>query len=228
MQRALEGRRIAIVGATGMVGGEALKLALEHPRVAEVIAIGRRPSGRSHARLREVTHADFGDCAALVPALRGVDAALFCLGVYTGAVSADEFRRATVDYPAEFARALHAANPGAALCFLGAQGADRGGRSRIAYMRLKGEAENALLAAGLARVHLFRPGYIYPVVPRAEPSVFYRLLRRVYLLARRVKPDVGVPSDVLARAMLAVALDGTLGGARAEIEHREILALGRA
>lgn len=218
---------MAIVGATGMVGGAALELALAHPRVAEVTTIGRRASGRVHAKLRQVTHADLGDCAGLAAVLRDQDVALYCLGVYTGKQSDDEFRRVTVEFPAAFARALAASSPRAALCFLGAEGADPSGTSRFAYRRYKGEAENALLASGLARVHLFRPGYIYPVAPRVEPSVFYRLLRWIYPLARRVKPDVGVPSTDLARAMLAVGLDGSLAGAGPAIEHREILRLGR-
>lgn len=220
------GLHVAVVGATGMVGGCALELALEHPRVARVTSIGRRASGRAHAKLREVVHLDLGDCAPLASELREVDAALYCLGVYTRKQSDAEFRRITVDFPADFARALAAVNPRAALCFLGAEGADPSGASRFAYRRHKGAAESALLASGLARVHLFRPGYIYPVVPRAEPHLGYRLLRAVYPLARLVKPDVGVPSSVLARAMLEVGLDGSLGGPAPQIEHREILRIG--
>lgn len=222
-----QGTRIAIVGATGMVGGEALRLALEHPRVASVVAIGRRATGRSHPRLRELLHADLGACAPLSDELRHVDLAVYCLGVYTGAQSDQEFRRITVDWPADFARAFARANPHAALCFLGAEGADPSGRSRFAYRRHKGTAETALRASGLARLHLFRPGYIYPVVPRAEPNVFYRLLRLVWPLARRLRPDVGVTSVELARAMLEVGLDPRLATDGPVIEHREILRIAR-
>jgi len=204
-----------------MVGGCALELALAHPGVASVTSIGRRATGVVHPRLREVLHADFGDCTALERELRGVDLALYCLGVYTGAQSDAEFRRVTVDFTAEFARALHASSPGAAVCLLSAEGADRSERSRIPFRRYKGMAENALVRSGLARVHLFRPGYIYPVVPREEPNVFYRLLRRVYPLARRVWPGVGIPSIDVARAMLAVGLDESLAG-EGPIERAEI------
>ena len=41
---------------------------------------------------------------------------------------------------------------------------------RIAFARYKGEAENALLAAGFHAVYIFRPAYIYPVKPRKEPN----------------------------------------------------------
>ena len=44
--------RLLIVGATGMVGGYALRYALDHPAVGCVTAIGRRAVGISHPSLR--------------------------------------------------------------------------------------------------------------------------------------------------------------------------------
>src|SRR5438128_49777 len=101
---AAAGKRIVIVGATGMVGGYALRWALEHPGVERATAIGRRNLGISHPRLDEVLHGDFADCSALAEALSGQDAAAFCLGAYTGAVPDAELRRVTVEYAIEFAR----------------------------------------------------------------------------------------------------------------------------
>src|SRR5689334_323900 len=169
-------KRLAIVGATGMVGGYALRYALEHPAVGRATAIGRRTLGISHPKLKEVLHRDFAVCSALAEALSGQDAAIFCLGAYTGAVPDAELRTITVDYTIEFARVLRAGSPDAAFSFLSGSGADPTGRSRMAFARYKGEAEKALLAAGFPRVYLFRPAYIYPVEPRKEPNFSYRLL----------------------------------------------------
>src|ERR1700676_4449394 len=80
-------KRLVIVGATGMVGGYALRDALEHPAVGRATSIGRRNLGISHPKLTEVLHRDFADCSALAESLAGQDAAVFCLGAYTGAVS---------------------------------------------------------------------------------------------------------------------------------------------
>jgi hypothetical protein len=96
--------RLVIVGPTGMVGGYALRYALDHPSVGVVTVIGRRKLGISHPKLREVLHSDFGDCSALAKPLSDQGAAIFCLGVYTGAVPDAEFRKITVDYTIEFAR----------------------------------------------------------------------------------------------------------------------------
>lgn len=92
-----------------MVGGYALRYALGHPAIGLVTAIGRRMLGISHPKLKEVLHPDFADCSALADALSSQNAAVFCLGAYTGAVSDAELRKITVDYTIEFARALHAA-----------------------------------------------------------------------------------------------------------------------
>lgn len=59
-------------------------------------------------------------------------------------------------------------------------------------------AENALLRLGFPRIHLFRPGYIYPVTPRNEPNVWLRIFRSLYPVFRRVYPNIGVASDDLA------------------------------
>src|SRR5258708_1167168 len=153
-------KRLVIVGASGMVGAYALRYSLENPAVASVLAIGRKPLGISHPKLNEVLHRDFNDCSPLVELLSGQDAAIFCLGTYTGAVPDAQLRAITVDYTIEFARALRLSSPGSAFSFLSGSGADQTGRSRMAFARYKGEAETALLKSGFPRVYIFRPAYI--------------------------------------------------------------------
>lgn len=214
--------RIVLIGGTGMVGGAALSLALADERVSGVTAIGRRRIPVEHDKLQQIEHADFADCAALEPALADHGGALFCLGAYTGAVPDDQFRLITVDYTLSFARALHAASPAATFCLLSGMGADQTEKSRMSFARYKGAAEKQLLEVGFGRVHLFRPGYIYPVEPRAEPSLMYRMMRGVYPALKRVYPDVGVSSEDLAWAMLEGALVGTGDHTDPILENRDI------
>src|SRR6202046_5507532 len=221
-------KRLVIVGATGMVGGYALRFALEDSAVISVMAIGRRPLGISHPKLNEVIHRDFSNCSALAETLSGQDAAIFCLGVYTGAVSDTELRTITVDYTVEFARVLRGSSPAAAFSFLSGSGADPTGRSRMPFARYKGEAENALLAAGFPRVYLFRPAYIYPVEPRKEPNFSYRMLRTIYPAFRVLFPNQVIRADDLARAMVDVVVRGTGQGGGRVFENRDIRALVEA
>jgi putative NADH-flavin reductase len=106
-------KRLEIVGASGMVGGYALRYALDHPTVGRVMAIGHKKPGIAHPKLDEVLHRDFADCSALAETLSGQDAAIFCLGTYTGSVSDAELRKVTADYSIEFALVLHASSPDA-------------------------------------------------------------------------------------------------------------------
>jgi uncharacterized protein YbjT (DUF2867 family) len=217
-------KRLLLVGATGMVGGYALRYALLNAAVGSVTAIVRRKLDIAHPKLQEVLHRDFADCSSLAQVLSDQDAAVFCLGAYTGAVSDAELRGITVDYTIEFARVLRGSSPNAAFSFLSGSGADPAGRSRIAFARYKGEAENALLAAGFPSVYLFRPAYIYPVEPRKEPNFSYRLLRAIYPAFQLLFPNQVIRADDLARAMVDVAVQGTDRGAKV-LENHDIRAM---
>jgi len=217
--------RLVIVGATGMVGGYALRYALEHPAVGRVTVIGRRTLDISHPKLTEVLHRDFGDCSPLAEALSGQDAAVFCLGTYTGSVSDVELRTITAGYTIEFARVLRTSSPTAAFSFLSGSGADPTGRSRMAFARYKGEAEKALLAAGFPSVYIFRPAYIYPVQARKEPNLSYRLLRAIYPAFRVLFPNQAIRADDLARAMVDVVVRVGQKPPSVVFENRDIRAI---
>ena len=136
-----------------------------------------------------------------------------------------EFRTITVDYTAEFARGLHKSSPNAGFAFLSGQGADPKGKSRIAFARYKGEAENALLAAGFHAVYIFRPAYIYPVEPRRSPT------SATGCCARSI-PYFGCPSQViraddLARVMVDVAVCRTKERRASAFENNDIRAMAK-
>src|ERR1700674_1663283 len=190
-----------------MVGGYALRYALDHPAVGQVTSIGRRKLGLSHPKLSQVLHPDFADCSALAGALSGQHAAIFCLGTYTGSVPDAELRKITVDYTVEFARVIHGSSPNAA------------------FSRYKGEAEKALLATGFPRVFIFRPAYIYPVEPRKEPNLSYRLLRVIYPVFRRLFPNQVIRADDLARAMVDLVVRGAGERESLTLENRDIQAI---
>jgi uncharacterized protein YbjT (DUF2867 family) len=217
-------KNVVIVGTTGMVGGYALRYALASPAVKSVTSIGRKKLGIKDPKLKEVTHENFADCSALADTLANQDAAIYCLGTYTGSVSDAQLRAITADYTIEFARVLRGSSPNAAFSFLSGYGADPTGKSHLAFARYKGEAERALEAAGFPRVYLFRPPYIYPVEPRKEPNFSYRLMHAVYPLFRVLFPNQVIRADDLAWAMLDVVTTerkGSVSGSSV-LENRAI------
>ena len=214
--------RLVIVGATGMVGGYALRYALDNSEVKSITSIGRKKLGISHPKLKEVLHQNFADCLPVANALSNQDAVVYCLGTYTGSVSDEQLRVITADYTIEFARVFRDSSPDAAFSFLSGSGADPTGRSRLAFARYKGQAEKALLAAGFPRVYLFRPAYIYPVEPRKEPNFNYRLIRAIYPVFRVLFPNQVIRADDLARAMVDVVLRQTQERQGVVFENRDI------
>jgi uncharacterized protein YbjT (DUF2867 family) len=181
--------------------------------------------GTAYSTSSRVWYTLDADSSALAEALSDKDAAVFCLGAYTGAVTDAELRRITVDYTIEFARVLRGSSPEASFSFLSGGGADPTGRSRIPFARYKGEAENALLAAGFLHVYIFRPAYIYPVEPRKEPNFSYRLFRGIYPVVRLLFPNQVIRADDLARAMVDVAVWRTGEPGGLVFENRDIRAM---
>src|ERR1700754_968578 len=88
--------KVVVFGATGMVGQGVLRESLLAPDVEQVIAVIRTPTGVRHAKLREITLADFGDVTPIKDELAGCDAVFYCLGV--SSVGMDEAAYTVVSY----------------------------------------------------------------------------------------------------------------------------------
>jgi hypothetical protein len=201
-------KNVIITGASGMIGSLVLEECLSSSLVQKVTSVTRKPSGLNHPKLIEVIHTDFTDYSAISHFLTDQDVCFFCIGVYTGQVPRDEFNRITIDYTLAFAGALRAANSLMRFCFLSGQGADSTEKSRVLFARAKGIAENGLIGLGFEGIHIFRPGYIYPVVPRKEPNFTYRMMRLLWCPVSSVYPNIGVTSVRLATRMVEVGLNG--------------------
>lgn len=221
----MEAKNVILLGGTGMIGGLALRQCLNDPEISRVTAIGRRGVGFQHAKLNEILLDTLMDYTAIADELEAVDLALYCLGVYSGTLRDEEFRRITVDWTAAFARALYARSPQATFSFLSGQGADPTEQSWMAFARYKGAAEKDLIRIGFPQVHIFRPGYIYPVTPRKEPNLAFRVLRTLYPAIRLVYPNIGVSSEDLALAMVYAGLNATEGQGSTVFENRDIRGL---
>ena len=213
-------KKALITGASGMVGSLVLDLCLASNEIDKVISLVRKPSGNEHPKLQEEVISDFSSYDDKLNFFVEIDAAFFCVGVYTGQVSDEEFKVITVDYAVVFANALKEISPSATLCLLSGAGADRSEKSRMAFAKYKGMAENAISKLGLGGFHTFRPGYIYPVTPRKEPNFMYRLSRILYPLIRLLGKNSSIRSTDLAMGMVNVGLNR----AQQEIlENKDIL-----
>ncbi|MEV0109441.1 NAD-dependent epimerase/dehydratase family protein [Nocardia sp. NPDC050799] len=203
--------RIIIFGATGMVGQGVLEACLRADAVAEILAIGRTPTGRTHPKLHEIVHQDFADFTALQTRLTGYDACFFCLGTSALGMSETDYRTITYDFTLAAAHALLGANPDLAFCYVSGAGTDGTGTSRMMWARIKGEVENALLDLTL-RAYMFRPAFILPLPGTTAKTKTYVLLYRIVTplapLLRRIAPRYVTSSLRLGEAMLETTRAG--------------------
>jgi len=212
-------KNVLITGATGLVGGNVLQACLQNEEVGNVVSLLRRPSGITHKKLTEVIVKDFTDYTDLEGNFKDIDIAFFCLAVYAGKVSKEKYREITVDYSESFTSVLKRQSPDATFCLFSAAGADSKEESKMMFARDKGAAENTVLRLQFPQTYIFRPGYIYPVVKRKEPSVTYRIVRRLYPLLKAIYPDGVVTSVHLGKAIFTIGLQG---GDQTIFENKEI------
>ncbi|MDB4974600.1 MAG: nucleoside-diphosphate sugar epimerase [Myxococcaceae bacterium] len=162
-------RTALIVGATGLVGHQALLALLEDESFSKIVAIVRRPTGLSHERLDERVV----DFEALSRALMGqkADVALCCLGTtIRQAGSKKQFRHIDFGLVLAFAQSALAAGV-QHFILVSALGADP--KSRVFYNRVKGELEEALSSFGFAALTIVRPSLL--LGKRAKPRLGERI-----------------------------------------------------
>ncbi|MGB1038907.1 MAG: NAD(P)H-binding protein, partial [Bacteroidia bacterium] len=164
---------VIITGSTGMVGSILLDLCRQSSQISKVTTLIRKQNSiEQNEKINTVVIKDFKTYDYHLEFFQNADVVFFCLGVYTGQVPKDLFKEITVDYAVNCAKLLAEQNPKARFCLLSGAGADRTEKSRTAFAKFKGMAENQISETNL-EFYSFRPGYIYPVEPREEPSFMY-------------------------------------------------------
>lgn len=220
--------RVMIFGATGMVGQGVLLECLRDPQVAQVLAVGRRASGKSHPKLAEHVRKDLFDWNDAGAEFAGYDACFFCLGVSSLGMGEADYTRTTYDLTIAAATVLARLNPGMTFIYVSGQGTDSSEAGRVMWARVKGRTENALLRLPFRASYMFRPGMIQPVagVRSKTPWIhaIYTVLAPVLPVLQRAFSSHIVTTAEVGRAMLRVARDGY---PRPVLEIRDIAARAR-
>jgi uncharacterized protein YbjT (DUF2867 family) len=194
---------LALFGATGLVGGEVLRLAAGEARIVHVVALVRRPLAPPQAPgggpAIDVQVVDFRRPDEWRARLR-VDAIVCALGTTIKAAGSQErFREVDYDLPLGIARL--ARDEGARhFLLVSALGADP--RSSVFYSRTKGLLEEAVRSVGYAHLTIVRPSLL--LGDRREFRLGEEIGKRLsFLVPTRYKP---VTAADVAGALLACAL----------------------
>jgi uncharacterized protein YbjT (DUF2867 family) len=198
--------KIILTGATGFVGGEVLRQALDDSSIDQIVVLTRRPVGISNPKLNEVVLDNFLDYSGVAGQLKA-DACIWCLGVSQYAVSKDEYIKITLDYTIAAARAMLAANPQIKFCFVSGRGADWDEKSMTLYGKIKGRTEKELSKLS-PNVFNFRPAFIKPARPEQKRPFLATVFGVFSPLVDAFTDSFSVDTGTLARCLLHVAKNG--------------------
>ncbi|WP_394836011.1 NAD-dependent epimerase/dehydratase family protein [Pendulispora rubella] len=197
--------KILLTGATGFLGHEVLRQALDDDGIHQVTTLTRRPVGIAHPKLHEALVTNFLDYSTLD--LRDCDACIWSLGVSQLQTTEEQYIRITLDFTMAAARALFAANPRARFCFVSGRNADPEEKKSALYARIKGRTERQLEAWG-DNVFVFRPAYIRPTKRSGPRRDLARLFAPIGTVMSMFGKDLSVDCDKLAFCLLDVAKHG--------------------
>jgi len=207
-----------------MVGEGVLLQCLNHPDVEQVLVINRRPGGVSHPKLREIIHRDFFDLAPIERQLSGFDACFFCLGVSSVGISKGEYKHITYDLTLNVAQLLAKLNPEMTFCYVTGAGTDSSEQGRVAWARVKGAAENALLRL-FKQAYMFRPGFMQATAGQRNVKSYYKWIAWLYPMGRAFYPAGFCTLQEVGLAMIEVARNGF---SKKILEVKDIVSLARS
>jgi uncharacterized protein YbjT (DUF2867 family) len=220
-------KNAAIIGATGLVGQQLLKLLLAGDRYDRVHSISRRRIDLESPKL--VQHITPLDNLGMVQPGGTIDDAFCTLGTTIKVAGTQEnFARVDRDYVCEFAK--WARNNGARRMAVNSSlGASA--RSGNFYLKTKGQMEECLQDAGFESLTIVRPSLLVPIgrtPKRFGEEVAYKLMQLFgWLLVGPAKRYRAVKPIQVARTLLAGAADPGTGVHIIESEAIESEGLSR-
>ena len=167
--------RIALVGATGLVGRRVIEIASAGDEV-RIVGIARREAPLPPGARMEMFVSEPAKWGDVLEAVR--PRALICaLGTTWKKAGRDEAAFRAVDHDLVLATAEAAKRAGVPnMVVVSAAGADA--RSKTLYMRVKGETEDALSRVGFKRLDILHPGLL-----RGERTDDLRFAERAAIIA---------------------------------------------
>jgi len=190
-----------------MVGEGVLLECLSHPDVEQILVVNRKPGGVSHPKLREIVLPDFFNLAPIEPQLTGYNACFFCLGVSSVGISKEEYVRITYDLTLNMAGSLAKLNSEMTFCYVTGAGTDSSERGRVAWARVKGATENALMRL-FKRSYMFRPAFMKPTPGQKNVKSYYKWVAWLYPIGRALYPAGFCTLQEVGRAMINAAGKG--------------------
>ncbi|HEY9258320.1 epimerase [Chitinophaga sp.] len=196
-----------VTGATGMVGEGVLLECLQHPDVEQVLVINRKPGGISHPKLQEIIHTDFFNLSPIESQLSGYNACFFCLGTSSVGISKEVYQHITYDLTMSVANVLAKLSPDMTFCYVTGAGTDSSEKGSVAWARVKGATENALMRL-FRQSYMFRPAFMKASPGQKNLKSYYKYFAWLYPIGRSLYPAGFCTLKEVGLAMIKVAENG--------------------
>lgn len=210
-----------ILGASGMVGTEVIHQILQDEKFDKVYSICRSVSPLISSKLEQIVHKNYEDYSELSEVFSEADICFYCVGVYQGQVTKQEFWTITVNYLDSLISELVETNKEITLCLFSAQGASPDEKSVFLFGNAKGRAEKRLTDSKIKYKFIFRPGFINP----GRISAMSGITLKLYQLLYRVLPAIGIDAVDLARLMISVGTKGSSKIVFSNADMRKLIAM---
>jgi uncharacterized protein YbjT (DUF2867 family) len=195
---------VALLGATGLVGGHILQNLLKDPLYSSIRVIGRRSVNIANPKIDERIIA-MDDVKLLEEAIAGCETVFVAVGTTTAKVEGDHdaYKRVDFDIPVNAAKA--AAKYGVyGFVLVSSIGADPNNNNNF-YLKLKGVTEEAVCKEHIPQILVFRPSLL--IGERQERRIGEKIGQAVmplvsWMLPASWKKYKEIKAEDLAKAMV--------------------------
>lgn len=200
--------RAIVTGASGMVGEGVLRECLNHPDVEQVLVIGRRPSGYTRPKMKEILHKDFFNLTPIENELKGYNACYFCLGVSSVGMKEEEYYQKTYVLTMHMATILSKNNPDMTMTYVSGAHTDSTEKGSSMWARVKGKTENDLMKLPFKQVFAFRPGGMTPQPGAKNLLKGFKYFGWILPIMKVFFPKSVSKLATVGQAMIKVTLNG--------------------
>ncbi|HWJ29588.1 MAG TPA: NAD-dependent epimerase/dehydratase family protein [Flavisolibacter sp.] len=198
---------VIITGTTGMIGEGVLIECLANPEITEVLSVSRKPTGKTHPKLKEYIVSDILALKEDDEKLKGYDACFYSAGISAVGMKEEDYRRITYDTTIHFAKALNP-NPNMSFVYVSGGGTDSTEKGRMMWARVKGKTENDLAKLPFKQVFGFRIGFVKPAAGQQYVLSYYKYFAWLIPIIKAIAPNIYSTMKEVAQAMIYFSKNG--------------------
>ncbi|MBC7849617.1 MAG: NAD(P)H-binding protein [Chitinophagaceae bacterium] len=201
-----------VIGATGMIGSEVVKLLLDDSRYNKIRVIVRSWKGPQHPKL-EVLIGAFDNLPVLKQQLGDGEAIFCCMGTTQKQVKGDKKLYRHIDLEIPLAIAEQGVNKGfQQFLLISAIGANKNAGNF--YLALKGEVEQLVKQLSFDTIHIFQPSML---IGNRKEKRFGEIIAKhlmtffSFTMAGKLSRFKAIQATSVAHAMVNAAADKSVG-----------------